>query len=119
MTDSKATDAALQVIQQAVWVLAQIASVQLPSECQYPEDSEVVKQAKRILWSNNQDILWSKEKNNTLTPLRLLFDQVQLSHNQNKQHSHNQNKQHSHNQNKQHSHNQNKQHRIIKINNIA
>ncbi|MBW4595333.1 MAG: type III-A CRISPR-associated protein Cas10/Csm1 [Brasilonema angustatum HA4187-MV1] len=93
MTDLKASNAALQVTQQAVWVLAQIAGV-LPSECKYPEDSEVVKQAKCILWSNNQNILWSKEKNNTLTPLRLLFDQVQLSDNQNKQHSHNQNKQH-------------------------
>ncbi|WP_026735582.1 type III-A CRISPR-associated protein Cas10/Csm1 [Fischerella sp. PCC 9605] len=86
MTDSKATDASLQVAQQAVWVLAQLANVQLPSECKYPEDSEAIKQAKRILWSNNQDILWSKEKTVNLTPLRLLFDQVQLLHGQHKQH---------------------------------
>ncbi|MBW4624008.1 MAG: hypothetical protein KME49_00435 [Brasilonema octagenarum HA4186-MV1] len=35
MTDLKASNAALQVTQQAVWVLAQIAGVQLLSECEY------------------------------------------------------------------------------------
>ncbi|KAB8331443.1 type III-A CRISPR-associated protein Cas10/Csm1 [Scytonema tolypothrichoides VB-61278] len=85
MTNSNATKAALQVAQQAVWVLADLAGVQLPSEW-YPEDSEAIQRAKCILWCNNPNILWSKEKEkNTLTPLHLLFDQVQLSHNQNKQ----------------------------------
>ncbi|NMG09346.1 type III-A CRISPR-associated protein Cas10/Csm1 [Brasilonema sp. UFV-L1] len=78
MTDSKATDAALPVAQQAVWVLAQLAGVQLLSKW-YPEDSKAIQQAKCILWCNKPDILWSKEKENSLTPLRLLFDQVQLS----------------------------------------
>ncbi|MCX7593743.1 MAG: type III-A CRISPR-associated protein Cas10/Csm1 [Fischerella sp.] len=86
MIDSKATDTALQVAQQAVWVLAQLTDVQLPSGCQYPEDSEAIKRAKCILWHDNQDILWCKEKTVSLTPLRLLFDQVQLSHGQYKQH---------------------------------
>lgn len=67
---SISSDAALQVAQQAVTILADWAEATLASECSYPEDSEVIAQVKQYLsWSNGSK----------LKPLSLLFDQIKLS----------------------------------------
>src|SRR4028119_249180 len=68
---------ALQVIQQAILVLAKWAEVDLPKECQRPKDNDAIARAKQLL-------LWSE--NAEPKPLRLLFDQVKLSQGQTKTH---------------------------------
>lgn len=60
---------ALQVIQQAIFELAKWAEVDLPKECQRPDDNDAIAKAKKILG-------WEKAE---IKPLRLLFDHVQLS----------------------------------------
>jgi CRISPR-associated protein Csm1 len=66
--------AALQVIQQAVTVLAQWVNPELAKKCPHvTEDNIAVKQAAKLLsWGNDCE----------LKPLQLLFDAVKLSHDQ-------------------------------------
>src|SRR5919202_223839 len=60
---------ALQVIQQAILVLAKWAQVDLPKECQRPDDNDAIARAKQILsWTDKAEI----------KPLQLLFDSVKL-----------------------------------------
>lgn len=59
---------ALQVIQQAILVLAKWAEVKLPEECQRSGDNDAIARAKKILGWENAEI----------KPLRLLFDSVKL-----------------------------------------
>lgn len=60
---------ALQVIQQAIYDLALWAKVELPKQCQRPNDNDAIARAKEILsWTNDAKI----------EPLRLLFDAVKL-----------------------------------------
>jgi CRISPR-associated protein Csm1 len=68
---------ALQVAQEAISVLAQWAEIELPEECQCPDDNDAIAQAKKLL-------LWSE--NAEPKPLRLLFDQVKLSPGQTETH---------------------------------
>ena len=69
---------ALTVTQQAVSVLANWAGAKLPSDCNCPDDSDAIRQAKSLLsWPASGA---------TLNPLRLLFDRVHLSQGQNREH---------------------------------
>jgi CRISPR-associated protein Csm1 len=61
---------ALWVIQQAIFELAKWAEVDLPKECQRPDDNNAIARAKEILsWTDKVEI----------KPLQLLFDSVKLS----------------------------------------
>jgi CRISPR-associated protein Csm1 len=57
--------------------LAQWAEIELPEECQCPDDNDAIARAKKLL-------LWSE--NAEPKPLRLLFDQVKLSPGQTETH---------------------------------
>lgn len=71
MTDSPNAPHArvLKVFQQAVCILARWAGAQLSPKCRRPDDDEAITRAKELLsWPSDE----------TLRPLRLLFDAVQL-----------------------------------------
>ncbi|HBL12174.1 MAG TPA: hypothetical protein DD379_12335 [Cyanobacteria bacterium UBA11162] len=65
----KSSEVALQVLQEAVSVLAKWAGVKLPAECQCLDDNDAIARSKEILG-------WTKESK--IKPLRLLFDFVKL-----------------------------------------
>ncbi|HAX80742.1 MAG TPA: type III-A CRISPR-associated protein Cas10/Csm1 [Cyanobacteria bacterium UBA11372] len=71
-----ATDVALQIVQQAVTVLAKWAGVELPAECSCANEYPVVKRVREIL----------PLPSGTIQPLRLLFDQVKLAEGEDKVH---------------------------------
>ena len=68
---------ALRVIQQAIFDLALWAEVELPEGCQRPDDNDAIARAKKLL-------SWPKSDTKPQA-LRLLFDQVKLSHGQKKE----------------------------------
>lgn len=66
MTDVS-SNAALKVAQEAVAILAKWAESTLPAQCKLPENNEIINQAKSL-------VKWPVQE--SLKPLRLLFDNV-------------------------------------------
>ncbi|MEB3887261.1 type III-A CRISPR-associated protein Cas10/Csm1 [Lyngbya sp. CCY1209] len=77
MVNFTAKNQALQVIQQAVWHLANWANAKLPQNFSVSEDNPAIARAKQLLsWTETSQI----------KPLHLLFDAVNLSQGQSQKH---------------------------------